>query len=67
MSATIQMKKVQKKQQKTVEAFGRQALVVQVNVGDEKSVQNLFDKVIKQFNRIDIFVNNAGLVEKIDL
>ncbi len=44
-----------------VEAFGRRALVVQVDVGDEKSVKNLFDQALKQFNRLDIFVNNAGL------
>jgi glucose 1-dehydrogenase len=45
---------------KRVERFGRQALVVQVDVGDEKSVENLFDKALKQFHRLDIFVNNAG-------
>jgi glucose 1-dehydrogenase len=48
---------------KTVQAAGRQALVVQVDTGDEKAVQNLFDKALKQFNRLDIFVNNAGVYE----
>ncbi len=38
-----------------------QALIVQVDVDDEKSVQKLFDTTLKQFNRLDIFVNNAGL------
>lgn len=49
-----------------VQLIGRQALIVQVDVGDENSVKNLFDKTLKQFNRLDIFVNNAGRLKEVE-
>ncbi|CAF4275185.1 unnamed protein product [Rotaria sp. Silwood2] len=39
----------------------RKALVVvQIYVGDESQVKNLFDKILSEFKRLDILVNHAG-------
>lgn len=37
-------------------------LFVKTDVRSEKSVKNLIDKTIKHFGRLDVLVNNAGLV-----
>ena len=42
---------------------GRRALVVQVDVGDEAEVDRLYDAHLAEFGRLDIMVNNAGLLE----
>lgn len=44
-----------------VEALGRKALVVQANVADSASVDNMVKQVIETFGRLDILVNNAGI------
>lgn len=44
-----------------VEKVGRQALAVQLDVSDEKSVQNAVKKTLKEFGKIDILINNAGI------
>ncbi|KAI0006811.1 hypothetical protein F4779DRAFT_595045 [Xylariaceae sp. FL0662B] len=38
-----------------------EALAVRVDVSNEESVNNLMDKTIKTFGRIDYFVNSAGV------
>ena len=40
-----------------------EAIVVNTNVADEASVNNMADKAVKKFNKIDILVNNAGMVQ----
>jgi 3-oxoacyl-[acyl-carrier protein] reductase len=45
---------------KEVEALGRRALFISVNVVDPKQVQGMRDQVLKAWKRIDILVNNAG-------
>ncbi len=44
-----------------VEAAGRQALVVQGDVGDPGDVERIFASIDDRFGRIDIMVNNAGI------
>ncbi len=44
-----------------IEALGRQALALQVDVSDGKQVEAAFKEVQKRFKRIDILVNNAGI------
>jgi NAD(P)-dependent dehydrogenase (short-subunit alcohol dehydrogenase family) len=44
----------------TVKAAGAEALAVPTNVGDPKSVAELFDKVKVTFGRLDVLFNNAG-------
>jgi NADP-dependent 3-hydroxy acid dehydrogenase YdfG len=44
-----------------VEAQGRRCLSQVMDVRDEKQVAGLIDTAVKQFGRLDIMVNNAGL------
>ena len=37
------------------------AIVEKVDVTDYRSVKNMFDRIISQFGKIDVLVNNAGL------
>ena len=48
-----------------IEAIGGQALPVKTNVMDESEVQNLVDKVLDKWGRIDILINNAGIAAPI--
>ncbi len=43
-----------------MEALGRKALYVKVDVANQKQVQNMVVEVRKAWGRIDILVNNAG-------
>lgn len=43
-----------------IRAEGVKAILVQVDVGKEQDIDNLFEKAIQEFNTIDILVNNAG-------
>jgi 3-oxoacyl-[acyl-carrier protein] reductase len=45
---------------KEVEALGRRALFISVDVANQKQVQGMADQVLKAWKRIDILVNNAG-------
>ena len=45
---------------KEVEALGRRALFISVDVANQKQVQGVVDQVLKAWKRIDILVNNAG-------
>jgi len=44
-----------------VEAQGRRAIVVQGDIADEDQVGRLFDDAVKEFGRVDILMNNAGI------
>ena len=44
-----------------VKKQNRQALPLSVNVGNWEDVKALVDQVVKDWGRIDIFVNNAGI------
>jgi len=55
-----------------LEEFGNDSHVAQANVGDEADVQRLVSSVRDRFGRIDILINNAGVVshapiDKLDL
>ncbi len=45
---------------KQVEALGRKALFISVDVANQKQVQAMVDLVLKTWEKIDILVNNAG-------
>ena len=45
-----------------VESTGKQAIAVQVDVTDKNQVRNLVDSAIEKFGRIDVMLNNAGLM-----
>lgn len=44
-----------------VEAAGRSADVVQVDISDEEQVAAMFDRAAERFGSIDILMNNAGV------
>ncbi len=44
-----------------VEAAGRKAIVVQVDISDESQVATVFDRAVEAFGTIDILMNNAGV------
>ncbi|MBN9596752.1 MAG: glucose 1-dehydrogenase [Afipia sp.] len=44
-----------------VEALGAEALAISVNVTDTSSVAAMVEATLKQFGRIDILINNAGM------
>lgn len=43
-------------------ALGEKALFHEVNIADRQAVQQWVDVVVEQFGRIDVLVNNAGLL-----
>ncbi|HEY7425854.1 MAG TPA: SDR family oxidoreductase [Gemmataceae bacterium] len=43
-----------------VEAFGAQALPIQVDVRDAEQIESMTVKTLERFGRIDLLVNNAG-------
>ena len=46
---------------KEVEALGRRALFVSVDIADQKQVNDMVKEVLRRWGRIDILVNNAGV------
>lgn len=46
---------------KEIEAFGQPALAVQAEMKSAASIQNLIDKTIEEFGRIDVLINNASV------
>ena len=44
--------------------FGRRAVVIQSNLAQLSGVDKLFDEFNKHFDRLDLFVNNAGVTKK---
>lgn len=47
------------------EKLGVKALPVKLNVRDVQSVTDMVEKVINEFGRIDILINNAGMCHQI--
>ncbi|MEJ7720476.1 MAG: SDR family NAD(P)-dependent oxidoreductase [Ilumatobacteraceae bacterium] len=60
-SPTCTTPKVPKATVQEVEAAGREAIVVQVDVSEEAQVDALFDQAVERFDSIDILMNNAGV------
>ena len=46
-----------------IEEIGRRAIAVKADTADLKAVQNMFREVHKAFGRLDVLVNNAGVVD----
>lgn len=47
--------------QAKVDELGQKGIVVQIDVSDERQVEEAFDEALKAFGSIDILVNNAGV------
>ena len=50
-----------------VEALGRRAIAVQADTADETAVAAMFEKAAAELGPVTALVNNAGIVEKLDL
>ncbi len=48
-----------------IEKAGGKAVFVQADVSKPEDVQNLVQKTVEEFGRLDIMVNNAGMEEKV--
>lgn len=46
---------------KEIEAIGRRALCITMDVCQKRAVDNMVEKVMTEFGKIDILVNNAGV------
>ena len=46
-----------------ITALGRRAIAVKANAGDRGDVNAMFRTVVKELGRIDVLVNNAGVVD----
>ncbi len=46
-----------------IQKLGRNAIAVKANTADLKAVQDMFRTIHKEFGRIDVLVNNAGVVD----
>ena len=44
-----------------IESMGQRALVLQADVSSEPDVQNMVNRTVSEFSRIDILINNAGV------
>ena len=42
--------------------FGVRALIIKADISEEENVKNMFKQIMKEFGRIDVVVNNAGIV-----
>lgn len=49
-----------------VESFGIHAVVIHLDLADEKEINNVVGAVIKHFGRIDVLVNNVGIESSSD-
>src|SRR5580765_22550 len=44
-----------------IRSSGGSAITIQADVADERSVQPMVETVLKEYGRIDVLINNAGV------
>ncbi len=50
-----------------IEALGREALPLKIDISSEKDTVSMAEKTVERFGRIDILVNNAAVVGGLDI
>ena len=50
-----------------VHALGRRSLALRVDVSNARDVSEMADRVVKEFGRIDILINNAGICQVVTI
>ena len=50
-----------------VHALGRRSLALKVDVSNARDVSEMADRVVKEFGRIDILINNAGICQVVTI
>jgi acetoacetyl-CoA reductase len=58
-SSEVEMQKIIQE----IEEQGGQAIAVKANVSELEDSQRLIDEVLKQFSKVDILINNAGITK----
>jgi 3-oxoacyl-[acyl-carrier protein] reductase len=48
---------------KEIENLGRQSIAFKADVTDSGQIQDMADKILDKFNKIDILINNAGITK----
>lgn len=54
--------KAEKLKNELEEKYNINVLTVQADIADEKAIKNMVDKAIDKFAKIDVLVNNAGII-----
>ena len=49
---------------KTLKKMGADYIMIPCDISKEEDVKNCFNKAIKKYKRVDIIINNAGVLEK---
>ena len=44
-----------------ISSYGNKCLCIQADVSNDKQVKSMIEKIIKEFGKIDVVVNNAGI------
>ncbi|GLZ88829.1 short-chain dehydrogenase [Metapseudomonas resinovorans] len=47
-----------------IESAGGRALLLRADVGNESQVMDMFERLDQEFGRLDVLVNNAGMLER---
>ena len=49
---------------KKLKAMGADYMMVPCDISKEEDIKKCFDKVVKKYKRVDVMINNAGVLEK---